>query len=136
MARKRRQNGFQAGELNLTAMIDVAFQLLAFFIITIHPVDVMANLDVYRPRADTGQGTNFSPLRITVLPGGYVVNGTTPMTLKEISSKLRHIAGIDKAQTIIIQCTDDSVHAQLIDFLNKCAEFGLTNLSVVSAGGN
>ena len=34
MARKRRRSTFTAGELNLTAMIDVAFQLLSFFLVS------------------------------------------------------------------------------------------------------
>ena len=52
MARKKRTQEWHAGELNLTAMIDVAFQLLNFFVITTHPVDVFANLDVFRPQAE------------------------------------------------------------------------------------
>ena len=56
MARKRRRNSFNAGELNLTAMIDVAFQLLSFFLVTAHPVDVLTNLDVFRPMAEKAKG--------------------------------------------------------------------------------
>ena len=41
MARKRWKSDARPGELNLTAMIDVAFQLLSFFLITVHPVDVL-----------------------------------------------------------------------------------------------
>jgi len=73
MARKRRMNQFQAGELNLTAMIDVAFQLLAFFILTAHPVDVMANLAVARPMVDEGapEKGDFNAIQVTVFPDGY-----------------------------------------------------------------
>lgn len=134
MARQRRLNGFQAGELNLTAMIDVAFQLLAFFILTAHPVDVMANLNVYRPMAEEG-GTGISAIRVTVFPDGYTVNGAA-MSLTTLSEKLGRLARIDKSQTILIQCTSESEHGQLVSFLDVCARLGLTNLSVVSSGGS
>ena len=49
MARKRRTGRNGAGELNLVAMIDVAFQLLSFFLITVVPHDVMTNIMVTRP---------------------------------------------------------------------------------------
>ncbi len=133
MARKRRMNQFQAGELNLTAMIDVAFQLLAFFILTAHPVDVMANLAVARPMVDEGAPKNgdFSAIQVTVFPDGYTVGGAS-ITLEALEGKLGRIAGLNKAQTIVIQCTSESGHAQLVEFLNVCAKLGLTNLSVVS----
>ncbi|MEI6168732.1 MAG: biopolymer transporter ExbD [bacterium] len=134
MARQRRLNGFQAGELNLTAMIDVAFQLLAFFILTAHPVDVMANLNVYRPMAEEG-GQGISAIRVTVFPGGYTVNGAA-MSLTTLSEKLGRLSRIDKSQTILIQCTSESQHGQLVGFLDVCARLGLTNLSVVSSGGS
>lgn len=132
MARHRRMNTFQAGELNLTAMIDVAFQLLAFFILTAHPVDVMANLTVNRPRPEVGQGPDISAIQITVFPAGYTVNGTA-MTLDEIAGKLKRIASLEKAQPIIIQCVGASNHSQLVDLLNICAGYGLANLSVLSS---
>ncbi|MEI6564496.1 MAG: biopolymer transporter ExbD [bacterium] len=136
MARTRRLNGFRAGELNLTAMIDVAFQLLAFFILTAHPVDVMANLDVNRPMTDVEKGVDPPAIRVTVFPGGYTVNGVTPMTLESMAEKLGRIARLDKSQTIVVQCVDDSAHGQLVDFLDVCARLGMTNLAVVSSNGN
>jgi biopolymer transport protein ExbD len=125
-------NQFQAGELNLTAMIDVAFQLLAFFILTAHPVDVMANLVVARPMVDEGPPKgDFNAIQVTVFPDGYTVGGAT-ITLDALEGKLGRIAGLNKAQTILIQCTSESGHAQLVNILNVCAKLGLTNLSVVS----
>ena len=36
----------------MTPMIDVVFQLLIYFIVTIKPIDVVTNLDVFRPAPD------------------------------------------------------------------------------------
>ena len=36
-------------------MIDVAFQLLSFFIMAVHPIDVLTNLNVFRPSQESEQ---------------------------------------------------------------------------------
>lgn len=135
MARKRRLNSFHAGELNLTAMIDVAFQLLAFFIITTHPVDVMAGLDVLRPAAIQGEEPVTPPgVRVAVFADGYTVNETR-YELDQMIVKLGKLAALDKSQTVLIQCINDAPHGRLVELLDACAMTGLTNLSVVSSGG-
>lgn len=135
MARKRRHSEWQAGELNLTAMIDVAFQLLNFFVITTHPVDVFANLDVFRPQAEkviTKQEEEPPPmLEIMVYKEGYAL-GKRPMELSELDHKLDKIAGIDKGSMIIIKCTGDSTQAGLVNVLDLCAKNKLTKISIFS----
>ncbi len=136
MARKRRKNSFQAGELNLTAMIDVAFQLLAFFIITAKPVDVITNLDVFRPMAES-VSSDQSParvIRLTVFPDGYTINDRA-VDSRGLNVMLTKLAELDKTQTVLIQCLNDSPHGKLIELLDICSKLKLTNLSVVSSGG-
>ena len=77
MARKRRRQHLVAGELNLTAMIDVAFQLLSFFIITVHPVDVLTNLNVFRPSQEREQVLDSKPpnmIRIMIYKDAFTIN--------------------------------------------------------------
>ena len=63
MARKRKGMDAPEGELEMTPMIDVVFQLLIYFIVTIKPVDVVTNLDVFRPAPE------IMPHRRAVPPG-------------------------------------------------------------------
>ena len=142
MARKRKREGAHPAELNLTAMIDVAFQLLSFFLIAIKPVDVLANLDAFRPSPEkTNVSTPSAPMiKIMVLPqnpgewGVYVVNDVA-MTTPQMESRLKKYADTDPTQTILIMCAKRSTHRQLIELLDKCAKYKLTNLSVVSSAG-
>lgn len=142
MARKRYRADNHPGELNLTAMIDVAFQLLSFFLLAIKPVDVYANLDAFRPSPEkTNVSTPSSPMiTIMVLPmnpgesGVYVMNDT-PMTTPQVEAKLKRYADTDPTQTILIMCAKRSTHQQLVVLLDKCAKYKLTNISVVSSAG-
>lgn len=136
MARKKRVQEWQAGELNLTAMIDVAFQLLNFFVLTTHPVDVFANLDVFRPQAE--REINKTPdvepppmLEVMVYKEGFAM-GKRQMGLAELDRRLEKIAGIDKGSMIIIKCTGDSTQAGLVSVLDLCAKNQLSKISIFS----
>ena len=136
MARKRRRSTFTAGELNLTAMIDVAFQLLSFFLISAHPVDVLTNLDVFRPQAErSSQDTSPAKvIRVTVFPDGFTINDRA-VDSRQLTGLLGKLADLDKTQTVLIQCLNESPHGKLIELLDICSKLGLVNLSVISSGG-
>lgn len=133
MARKHRHAASEAGELNMTAMIDVAFQLLAFFIITLRPVDVFTNLDVSRPKP--GGEDNVPLLTITVYKDGpkdgFVLQGNH-VAPEELDRQLTRLAEIDKRPSVIIRCTDNSSHRALVRALDICSKAGLKNISVFS----
>lgn len=124
----------RAGELNLTAMIDVAFQLLSFFIITLKPVDVLANLDVSRPAPDK-RATQSKPLNILsirILPDGIFALNDRVISRDNLDRTLTQLAEVDKNPTVLISCTPESTHGKLVEVLDICAKVGLANLSVVS----
>jgi len=136
MARKRFKSDQHPGELNLTAMIDVAFQLLSFFLITIKPVDVLAHLQAYRPSPEktNTREQSVEMIRIMVLPGQYVMNDI-PVTKVKLEQMLKKYADTDASQTILIMVAKQSKHEELVELLDKCAQFKLTSLSVVSSAG-
>ncbi len=135
MARKRNKADQHPGELNLTAMIDVAFQLLAFFLVAIKPVDVFANLEANRPSpSPVVPGTPFAMIRVMVLPGQYVVNDV-PLSLAQLESRLERYAATDATQTVLSQCARNSTHQQLVELLDRCARFRMSNISVVNSAG-
>ncbi len=135
MARKRRKSEMPAAELPMTPMIDVVFQLLIYFLVTIHPVDVIANLDVFRPSPEKQQEQMTMPpkmIRILIFEDGYNINDR-PVDTPELDRLLSKLASIDKNQTILIMCTSTSPHERLVQVLDLCAKSGLVNLSVVSS---
>ena len=135
MARKRRGIDAPEGELEMTPMIDVVFQLLIYFIVTIKPVDVVTNLDVFRPAPNPNQPPDTKPpnlLRIGVYQDGYTLNDN-PVSLDAMDSALARIARIDAGQTIMITVSAFSEHGALVRALDLCAKNGLRSLSVVSA---
>ncbi|MBR6023098.1 MAG: biopolymer transporter ExbD [Kiritimatiellae bacterium] len=135
MARKRRGIDAPEGELEMTPMIDVVFQLLIYFIVTIKPVDVVTNLDVFRPAPNPNQPPDTKPpnlLRIGVYQDGYTLNDN-PVSLDAMDTALARIARIDAGQTIMVTVSAFSEHGALVRALDLCAKNGLKSLSIVSA---
>ncbi|HMP72434.1 MAG TPA: biopolymer transporter ExbD [Kiritimatiellia bacterium] len=136
MARKRQRNRTheEPGELQMTAMIDVVFQLLVYFIVTIQPQDVITHLDVFRPSPESRQEQLQTPpkmIQIRIFADGITINDRM-VTLNTLSDLLSKLASIDTNQTIMIMCTAHSQHEDLISVLDLCAKVGLRNLSVIS----
>lgn len=118
----------------MTAMIDVVFQLLVYFIVTIQPVDVIAHLDVYRPSPEAKQEKLTTPpkmIRIQIYPDGFTINDRA-VGVQEMETLLGRLASIDTKQTIMIMATAQSRHEDLIRVLDLCSKVGLQNLSVIS----
>ncbi len=131
---KRNRKSLESGDVNMTAMIDVVFQLLVYFIVTIQPVDVVAHLDVFRPSPEKKQEQLQTPpkmIRIQIYPDGFTINDR-PVGLKEMETLITRLAGIDTKQTIMIMATALSRHEDLVRVLDLCAKHGLQNLSVIS----
>ncbi len=135
MARKRKRPDSPQAELEMTPMIDVVFQLLIYFIVTTKPIDVITNLDVFRPAPDPNAPKDQKPpnlVRLGVYQDGYTVNDV-PATLDRLGEALAKVAAIDAGQTIMITVSAVSEHGQLVKALDLCAKNGLKSLSVVSA---
>ncbi|HCE44610.1 MAG TPA: hypothetical protein DET40_13775 [Lentisphaeria bacterium] len=134
MARKRRIIHLTAGELNLTAMIDVAFQLLSFFVMTMVPVDILANMEVNRPAKQDNPTTEpiKTPVYITIFPNGEYSFNYVKMSRENLDRTLCEIGKNNSQYTILLQCTPQSSHGKMIEVLDICSKAGLSNLSVVS----
>jgi biopolymer transport protein ExbD len=122
-------------QLEMTPMIDVVFQLLIFFIVTLKSEDIMARLEVMRPAPEVAPPKIENPddlLQIQVWKEPtYVLRGRE-YSLKSMDQHLRKVAGYSKNVTVIIKCTKDSPHRYLVDLLDLCAKHKLNKLAVFS----
>ncbi len=139
MARKRKaRNKGEAAKLEMTPMIDVVFQLLIFFVVTLKEEDILSHLDVSRPAPDPNSKPEEKVddlLTIEVGRQAWVLNGRPyggSRGLTALDRSLTRIASFSRGASVIIKCTADSPHVKLVQLLNICAREGLTNISVFS----
>jgi biopolymer transport protein ExbD len=130
---KKGRRQAEAAKLEMTPMIDVVFQLLIFFIVTLKVEDILAELEVTRPAPDPDAKEEQVEdlLTIQVYEDGYVLRGRR-VSLQTLENRLMRIASYSKNITVIIKCTGNSPHRYLVELLDICSKAGLKNLSVFS----
>ena len=135
MAHARKKFDAPEAVLEMTPMIDVVFQLLIYFVVTVKPVDVVTNLDVFRPAPNPNPAPDEKPpqmIRVGVYKDGYTLNDTV-VSLDVLDRKLAQLAAIDAGQTIMFTVSNFSEHGKLVQALDLCSKNGLKSLSIVSA---
>ena len=137
MARKPQDNP----QLDMTPMIDVVFELIIFFVVTIKQEDLFTKLNVNRPAPDSSTTTSSQDeilvnielgRRFDGSPQGVIIYNKREVKRDELRKNLREIARTSKKTPIIIKADDKSPHKVLVDVLDICYECELFSVSVFS----
>jgi len=118
----------------MTPMIDVVFQLLIFFIVTIKQEDILSMLSAARPAPDPDAKPEDTPpnvLNIEINKMGFILRGV-PVTKTLLERRLSNISEYDKKVSVVIRCTGDSPHKFLVQTLDICHKLQLSNLAIFS----
>ncbi len=131
MARKEQDNP----QLDMTPMIDVVFELIIFFVVTIKQEDIFSKLNANRPAPNAAPSAaseeNDNQIKIDIGPGGFVFN-SRGVSLKELDRNIKQLSATSKKSTVLVRCTLDSPHKFLVDALDVCNKYGMYNLSIFS----
>ena len=127
MARKPQENP----QLDMTPMIDVVFELIIFFVVTIKQEDIFSKLNANRPApaSSSSSGENDTQVKIDIGSGGLVVNGRL-MSPKQFDQSIREISKTSKSAMVTIRCSLDSYHKYLVFALDTCSKYKMFNVSV------
>ena len=134
MARKPQDNP----ALDMTPMIDVVFELIIFFVVTINQEDMFSKLNANRPAPSTGpsQPTDDTTVKIEIGRGrtanGVLVYNKREVKRSELDKYLADVARTSKKTSICVNCTMDSPHKALVDVLDICYRHQLFNVSIFS----
>ena len=133
MARKPQDNP----QLDMTPMIDVVFELIIFFVVTIKQEDLFTKLNANRPApASSSSSSNESDTTVTIEIGkgrdanGVLVYNKREVRRGELDQNLREVARTSKKTPIIVKCTEDSPHKALVDVLDICYRNQLFSVSI------
>jgi len=132
MARKSQENP----QLDMTPMIDVVFELIIFFVVTIQQEDIFTRLNANRPAPSTSSASSESDTTVTIEIGrGPDANGTLVYNKRvvnrsELNQNLREVARTSKKTPIVIKCASESPHKALVDALDICYRNQLYSVSI------
>jgi len=121
----------------MTPMIDVVFELIIFFVVTIKQEDTFSKLNANRPAPASGSSSsNESDTTVTIEIGrgrdanGVLVYNRREVRRSELDQNLREVARTSKKTPIIIKCAEDSPHKALVDALDICYRNELFSVSI------
>ena len=132
MARKPQENP----QLDMTPMIDVVFELIIFFVVTIKQEDLFTRLNANRPAPSNGAASQESDTTVTIQIGkgrdanGVLAYNNRAVKLTELDQNLREVARTSKKTPIIVRATEDSPHKALVDVLDVCYRNELFSVSI------
>ena len=137
MARKPQENP----QLDMTPMIDVVFELIIFFVVTIKQEDLFTKLNVNRTAPAAGSSSDSSDdIKVNIEIGrrydgsaqGVIIYNGREVDRKDLDKNLRDIARTSKKTPIIVKCSGNSPHKALVDVLDICYKNELFSVSVFS----
>ena len=132
MASKRKTMDNPKAEM--TPMIDVVFQLMIFFVVTIKQDDIFAKLNANRPAPGKGnpsEAKEDSQIKIDIGPDGLLLN-QRPMSSAQFREGIEKLSRTSKDATVLVRCALNSPHHFLVEALDVCNAFGMYNLSIFS----
>ena len=140
--KKRKKNRGGDAQLEMTPMIDVVFQLLIFFIVTLNQPDILSQFDALRPSDDKSSEVKDTPASITIkgFPshpglGAYLFgndDNRRTVTLEQLRGFAGQMAKVNRNQSVVVNCTDSAPHGCLVRVLDLLADAGLHTVSVFS----
>ena len=122
-------------EINLTALIDVVFTLIIFFVVTTS-FNNRSALKISLPSSSANQ-TEAARKPLTVLidrSGNYYV-GDHALARKDLASlkdALRQQAGNDTGRTLVIQADAKASHQSVVTAMDAAGQLGFTRLSIAT----
>ena len=118
----------------MTPMIDVVFELIIFFVVTIKQEDLFTRLNANRPAPSNGSPKEETDASVTIAIGkGRDANGALVLNGREVKRNEldRHLREIVSKKTpIIVRCSEDSPHKALVDVLDICYRNQLFSVSI------
>lgn len=151
--RKKKKGGGESVELNLAAMLDMAFQLLTFFILTFKPAPIEGQINLKLPppqpvtNVNSGQqagadtknnsavkGLNSLVISIFSQPGGKIatmaIGEGTVSGLTALENRLKQVLGPDSGANfdqVIIQVGSRLKYDELMRVVDVCTRQTLAN---------
>lgn len=123
-------------EINLTALIDVVFTLIIFFVVTTS-FNNRSALKITLPSSEASQSSpQTKPLLILIDRAGNYYVGETALVRNDLSSLKEAIgqqAGTDKERTIVIQADAKTSHQSVITAMDAIGQLGFSRLSIATA---
>lgn len=120
--RSRRKRLAANNSIDLTPMVDVAFQLIIFFMVSTTFITLQSGLPVDLPQATTSAVTSSDIPSVTINKDNQIFIGSTPVTLENLEAQLKATLQQTGFNVVILRADKGVLHGlsvQVMDILRK-----------------
>ena len=121
----------QAGEIDLTPMLDVVFILLIFFIVTAVFVKE-AGYEVIRPEASQAEATELEPIFIAISPIGEIYMDGDIIPTRSLRLRIEQRLAETPSAGVVIQADQEAVNEHVLSIINASQEAGVSSIQIAA----
>lgn len=133
-ARRRTRGGRMAVGLDLTAMVDVVFLLIIFFMVSTTFISLETGLPVDLPQAQTAEATPSDLPTVTVTPDERIFIGGAAVDADDLAALLQQLIE-DTAQTTVVLRADATVpHGFVVRVMDLIKQSGAQRIAIATGG--
>jgi biopolymer transport protein ExbD len=133
MIKFTQQQSSSPGDVNLTPMIDIIFNLLIFFLIV--AVISQKGLNLTLPKTSTAEKRPDKSLEITVTADKRILFDGEQIVESQVENRLRaekEKAEGEKADNILLKADVDAPFGMFVKVMDTARKVGLTNLVIAT----
>lgn len=118
-------------EINITPMLDLAWNLLVVFIVAI--TAAVQGIQVNLPKASTAPSLSKpSTKAITIAADGTLYLDAYPVTMQQLESSLSQYKASNPDLPVVIKGDAQIYYQQVIDILDLCSRLEISQLGLVT----
>ena len=114
--------------LDLTPMVDVVFNLLIFFALSLNFVASSGGINVNLPEAASAKPIRTENITINLTKSGKMYYNKEVATKDEIRKNLKEVT--DKSSLIIIRADNEVEHGKVVEAMDLAKVEGFTKLAI------
>ena len=121
-------------QLNLTAMLDVVFNLLIFFMVGTRFADMERQFDVQLPKVADAQPLTSPPdeIVVNVYNDGRIVVARQEVSLAQLEARLKEARARYSDQAVLIRGDGQGLYQNIMDVLSVCRRAQIVNFSLAT----
>lgn len=127
----RKQKNGKSGTgatLDLTPIVDVVFNLLIFFALSLNFAATSGGINVKLPSASSAEPVKTEQLTINLTQAGQVYYNDEEINMDDLSPKLQGIE--DKESLVIIRADNTVPHGQVVEVMDIVKSEGFSKLAI------
>ncbi len=114
--------------LDLTPIVDVVFNLLIFFALSLNFAATSGGINVKLPSASSAEPVKTEQVTINITKDGKLFYNDKTTDIDELKEKLKGVK--DKNSIVIIRADDSVPHGQVVRIMDIAKSEGLSKLAI------